>query len=106
MLSELTDGSHVGLARALGESGELEILEEALAKSVPGRLLSEREVSGRASADARRRPSQREPDHEKRKLLTERVPCGVRRAACGGRSESAAERLPGGKTGSYSCPGP
>jgi len=83
VLSELTDGSHPGLARALGESGELKILEEALAKSVPGGVLSEREVSERASADARRRPSQRESDYEKRKLLTERVRRGVRRAAVG-----------------------
>jgi len=83
VLRELTDGSHVGLARALGESGELEILEELLAKNVPGGVLSERGVSERASADARRRPSKRESDYEKRKMLTERVQCGVRRAACG-----------------------
>jgi len=48
VLGALADGSHVGLARALGESGEPEILEEALAKSVPGGVLSERKVSERA----------------------------------------------------------
>jgi hypothetical protein len=41
-LGELTDGSHVNVAGALGESGELEVLKETLAKSGHGRLRSEK----------------------------------------------------------------
>jgi hypothetical protein len=41
VLGELTDGSHVGFAGALGESGELEVLKETLAKNGHGRLLCE-----------------------------------------------------------------
>jgi hypothetical protein len=40
VFGELTDGSHVSLAGALGESGEPEVLKEALAESGHGRLLS------------------------------------------------------------------
>ena len=70
--------------QALGESGELEVLEELLAKSGHGRLLSadsfrKEGVSERVSADALRRPSKRESDYEKRKMLSERDQYGVRR---------------------------
>ena len=50
VLSELTDGSHIGLAGTLGEPGELEILEEAMAESGHGRVLSEKGSSEGESA--------------------------------------------------------
>jgi hypothetical protein len=77
---ELTDGSYVGLAGALGEAGELEVLQELLAKSGHGRFLSERGVSERASASEVRYPSEcvSAQGHASQGLLTERVPYRVR----------------------------
>jgi hypothetical protein len=43
---ELADGSHVGLADALGETGELEVLKELAAKRTHGLLLSENSERG------------------------------------------------------------
>jgi hypothetical protein len=78
---EPADGSHLGLAGAVGESGELEILKEAMAKSGHGRLLSERGFSERRSACELRRPSRCLSGHESRALLSGREPRGVRGSA-------------------------